>query len=205
MNSFKKLMAAALFLTCAGLQAQLAPAAAPTTPSTASALPAAFPKVEIQTNLGAITLELRPDRAPVTVENFLRYVASGHYNGTIFHRVINGFMIQGGGFDAEMKQKTTLAPIKLESQNGLRNQLGTVAMARTGAPDSATAQFFINVVDNPNLDFPRPDGNGYAVFGRVISGLETVNKIKAVPVENRGPHQNVPQQPVLIQSVTLIK
>ena len=163
------------------------------------------PRVKIATSMGDITLELEAAKAPITVENFLGYVKAGHYNDTVFHRVMNGFMIQGGGMDADMKEKPTRAPIKLESQNGLKNLRGTVAMARRGDPDSATAQFFINVVDNPPLDFPSFDGHGYAVFGRVVAGMDVVDKIKAVPVGNRGFHQNVPVTPIVIRSVTLLK
>src|SRR5690554_1698760 len=125
------------------------------------------PQVDLHTNRGTITLELDTERAPLTVENFLAYVRAGHYDGTIFHRVIDGFMIQGGGFDASLRQRPTRAPIRNEAANGLRNVAGSIAMARTGEPHSATAQFFINLVDNPGLDHPRPDGHGYAVFGRV--------------------------------------
>jgi peptidyl-prolyl cis-trans isomerase A (cyclophilin A) len=157
------------------------------------------PRVKFETNLGDIVIELNPSRAPGSVENFLNYVRVGHYSGTIFHRVINGFMIQGGGFDSNMRQKAVREPIRLESQNGLRNLTGTVAMARTSDPHSATAQFFINVADNPRLDFPNPDGHGYAVFGKVIEGMEVVNRIKSVPVTSQGFHQNVPREPVVIQ------
>jgi len=149
-------------------------------------------------------LELYPDKAPATVANFLSYVRDGHYNGTVFHRVIPTFMIQGGGFDAEMKQKTTRPSIPLESRNGLSNARGTVAMARTMVPDSATSQFFVNVVDNQRLDAANAaDGNGYAVFGKVISGMEVVDKIRAVPVGDKAGHQNVPLQPVVIRKATL--
>jgi peptidyl-prolyl cis-trans isomerase A (cyclophilin A) len=145
-------------------------------------------------------------KAPKSVENFLQYVKDGHYDGTVFHRVISGFMIQGGGFDADMKQKATRAPIALESRNGLSNARGTIAMARTMVPDSATSQFFINVVDNPRLDAANsPDGNGYAVFGKVVAGMEVVDKIRAVPVGDKAGHQNVPQQPVVIKKATLEK
>jgi peptidyl-prolyl cis-trans isomerase A (cyclophilin A) len=162
------------------------------------------PRVQLETNYGNITLELNPGRAPVSVENFLRYVREGHYNGTLFHRVIDGFMIQGGGFDNNMRQKPTREPIRLESQNGLPNLAGTVAMARTSAPHSATAQFFINVADNPRLDFPNPDGHGYAVFGRVVQGMEVVKRIQSVPVTLQGFHQNVPREPVIIQKTVLL-
>jgi peptidyl-prolyl cis-trans isomerase A (cyclophilin A) len=162
------------------------------------------PRVQLETSLGNIVLELNSGRAPQTVDNFLRYVREGHYNGTIFHRVINGFMIQGGGFDANMRQKPVREPIRLESQNGLRNLTGTVAMARTSDPHSATAQFFINVVDNSGLDFPNPDGHGYAVFGKVVDGMEVVNRIRSVTVGRRGFHQNVPREPIIIQKAVLL-
>jgi peptidyl-prolyl cis-trans isomerase A (cyclophilin A) len=163
------------------------------------------PQVRFVTSLGDFTVELYPAKAPETVKNFLQYVKDKHYDGTVFHRVIDGFMIQGGGFNAEMQQKSTRAPIVLESKNGLKNERGTLAMARTGIPDSATAQFFINVVDNGNLDAPRPDGHGYAVFGKVIAGMDVIDKIRAVPVGNRGMHQNVPTMAVVIRSATQIK
>ncbi|MFN5079875.1 MAG: peptidylprolyl isomerase [Burkholderiales bacterium] len=162
------------------------------------------PRVQLETSLGNIVLELNSGRAPQTVDNFLRYVREGHYNGTIFHRVINGFMIQGGGFDANMRQKPVREPIRLESQNGLRNLTGTVAMARTSDPHSATAQFFINVVDNSGLDFPNPDGHGYAVFGKVVDGMEVVNRIRSVTVGRQGFHQNVPREPIIIQKAVLL-
>ncbi|HQQ71158.1 MAG TPA: peptidylprolyl isomerase [Alicycliphilus sp.] len=166
---------------------------------------AAAPKVKLATSMGDIVLQLDPVKAPKTVENFLAYVADKHYDGTVFHRVINGFMIQGGGFTAEMEQKPTKAPVALEASNGLKNDKYTVAMARTANPNSATAQFFINVQDNPMLNAPNPDGHGYAVFGKVIQGADVVDKIKAVATGNRGPHQNVPTTPVVINSATLVK
>ncbi len=166
---------------------------------------AAAPRVVLSTSEGDITLELNAAKAPKTVENFLDYVKRGHYDGTIFHRVIDGFMIQGGGFTPDMKQKPTRAPIPLESKNGLKNERGTIAMARTSVPDSATAQFFINVVDNANLDYPKPDGNGYAVFGKVVAGMDVVDKIRAVPTTSAGGHQNVPAKPVLIRSARIVQ
>jgi peptidyl-prolyl cis-trans isomerase A (cyclophilin A) len=168
----------------------------------AGAQPAA-PRVVLSTSEGDITLELNAAKAPKTVENFLAYVKSGHYDGTIFHRVIDGFMIQGGGFTPDMKQKPTKAPIALESRNGLKNERGTIAMARTSVPDSATSQFFINVVDNPRLDYPNPDGHGYAVFGRVVAGMDVVDRIRAVPTTSVAGHQNVPAKPVLIRSARI--
>ncbi len=163
------------------------------------------PKVKIATSMGDIVVELNAEKAPKTVANFVQYVNDKFYDGTIFHRVINGFMIQGGGFTPEMQQKPTRAPIPLEASNGLKNDTYTIAMARTGNPDSATAQFFINVKNNDMLNAPSPDGHGYAVFGKVISGTEVVDKIKAVETANAGPHQNVPKTPVVIKSATIVK
>ena len=156
---------------------------------------------------GVITLELDAVNAPKSTENFLNYVNKGAYDGTIFHRVIKNFMVQGGGFTADMKQKETDAPIENEAKNGLKNDKYTIAMARTSDPHSATAQFFINTVDNGFLNHssPTPQGWGYAVFGKVVSGTEVVDKIKAVATGNRGMHQNVPTTPVVIQSATLVK
>ncbi len=160
----------------------------------------------MRTSMGVIVLELQPENAPGTVKNFLQYVNDGFYNGTIFHRVIADFMIQGGGFTADMQQKKPRAPIKHEGGNALRNQVGTIAMARTAEPDSATSQFFINVVDNQMLDYrgPGPQEIGYCVFGRVIKGLEVVNKIRNVQTTTRAGHQNVPAQTVTIERVTLL-
>ena len=163
-------------------------------------------KVRLVTSQGDIVLQLDKDKAPKTVENFLGYVKSGHYNGSVFHRVIPTFMIQGGGMDASLTEKKTGAPIALESRNGLKNERGTVAMARTSEPDSATAQFFINVQDNVSLDQPTSrDGQGYAVFAKVVDGMDVVDKIRAVPTANKGMHQNVPVEPVLIKKATLEK
>ena len=167
---------------------------------------AAAPRVLLATSLGDITIQLDAEKAPKTVANFLDYVKSGHYDGTVFHRVIGGFMIQGGGFTPDMVQKPTRAPIALESRNGLKNERGTVAMARTSVPDSATSQFFINVVDNAMLDQANArDGQGYAVFGRVVTGMDVVDKIRAVETTSVGGHQNVPAKPVLIRSATIVK
>jgi len=161
-------------------------------------------KVRLDTGMGEIVIQLDAAKAPKSVANFLEYVKAGHYNGTIFHRVIPNFMIQGGGFDTEMNQKPTRAPIPLESKNGLTNLRGSVAMARTNVPDSATAQFFINLKDNAFLDSANsPDGTGYAVFGKVVSGMDVVDKIWAVPTGNKGPHQNVPVTPVLIRKASV--
>lgn len=161
------------------------------------------PVVVMETSLGAIHLELNPAKAPVTVENFLEYVKKGHYNKTVFHRVIDGFMIQGGGFTQDMKEKPTGDGIKNEGKNGLKNVRGSIAMARTPDPDSATAQFFINLKDNDFLDHPNPDGHGYAVFGKVIKGMEVVDKIRQVKTGTRGPYENVPVKPVVIKSAKL--
>jgi peptidyl-prolyl cis-trans isomerase A (cyclophilin A) len=161
-------------------------------------------KVRLATSEGDIVLELDAAKAPKTVDNFLTYVKAGHYDGTIFHRVIENFMVQGGGYTLDFRQKSTRAPIPLESRSGLTNARGAVAMARTGDPDSATSQFFINVVDNPRLDYPNPDGHGYAVFGRVVDGMDVVDRIRRVPVQSVGPHQNVPAKPVVIRSATVL-
>jgi peptidyl-prolyl cis-trans isomerase A (cyclophilin A)/peptidyl-prolyl cis-trans isomerase B (cyclophilin B) len=155
--------------------------------------------------MGEMVLELYPEKAPKTVANFLQYVKSGHYNGTVFHRVIDGFMIQGGGFDKDMKQKPTQAPIENEAKNGLKNEAYSVAMARTSAPHSASAQFFINIKNNSFLDYPGQDGWGYAVFGKVIKGTNVVDKIKAVETTYKGMFQNVPVTPVVIESASVIK
>lgn len=169
------------------------------------------PRVEFKTGMGSFTLELYPDKAPKTVANFLQYANAGFYKGTVFHRVIDGFMIQGGGFDPDMKQKATRDPIENEagmaSKGGLRNELGTIAMARTSVPNSATAQFFINVKDNGFLDHrdPSPQGIGYAVFGRVVQGMEVVMRIAKVPTTTAGGMQNVPQKPIVIESVSVVK
>ena len=163
------------------------------------------PKVKLTTSMGDIVVQLDPVKAPKTVENFLAYVNDKHYNGTIFHRVINGFMVQGGGFTPDMAQKPTKAPIALEAANGLKNDTYTIAMARTNVPDSATAQFFINVKNNDMLNARQPSGDGYAVFGKVIAGSDVVDKIKAVPTGNRGGMGDVPLTPVTILSATLVK
>ena len=161
--------------------------------------------VVLNTNFGPITLELDSEHAPKTVENFLTYAREGHYDNTIFHRVINGFMIQGGGFAPGMKQKDTHATIQNEANNGLKNATGTIAMARTNDPHSASAQFFINVADNDFLNFKSesPQGWGYAVFGKVTDGMDVVNKIKGVKTGTSGFHQDVPKEDVVIQSVTI--
>ena len=162
--------------------------------------------IRLKTSEGDIVVQLDAAKAPKTVANFVEYVKSGHYNGTVFHRVIDGFMIQGGGMTPDLKEKPTRAPIPLESRNGLSNTRGTIAMARTSVPDSATAQFFINVKDNGFLDAARsPDGNGYAVFGKVVEGLEVVDKIRKVQTTTRPPHGDVPVQPVIIKQASIEK
>jgi peptidyl-prolyl cis-trans isomerase B (cyclophilin B) len=159
------------------------------------------PRVALETSHGTIVAELYPDKAPQTVANFLEYVKSGHYDGTVFHRVIAGFMIQGGGFDATMRQKPTRASIANEADNGLTNNRGTLAMARTNDPHSATAQFFINVADNAFLDHTSPSGQGwgYCVFGKVVEGSDVVDKIRAVRTGRSGGHGDVPEQDVIIE------
>lgn len=166
-----------------------------------------LPTVIIHTSKGEIKLELYEDQAPISVKNFLEYARKGHYDGTIFHRVIPGFMIQGGGFDAELEQKPTDPPIKNEADNGLANQRGSIAMARTNDPDSATSQFFINVVDNPSLDHRGKQSGrtwGYAVFGRVVEGMDVVDEIRFVETASRGPHQDLPVEPVVIERVEIL-
>ena len=162
-------------------------------------------KILMETSMGTITLELDDDKAPATVANFVDYVKNGHYDGTIFHRVIDGFMIPGGGFTKDMNQKPTAEPIRNEAMNGLKNKRGTLAMARTMVVDSATSQFFINLVDNDFLDFtsPTPQGFGYAVFGEVTDGMSVVDAIAKVRTGNAGPHQNVPEEAVVIRKVTV--
>lgn len=160
--------------------------------------------IKLTTNHGEILIELAPDKAPKTCANFEQYVREGHYDGTLFHRVIDGFMIQGGGFDRSFRQKPTRAPIENEANNGLKNQIGTIAMARTAHPHSATAQFFINVADNDFLDYPGHDGWGYCVFGRVVGGMETVESIKKVPTGSRAGHQDVPIEDVIIEKAEIL-
>jgi peptidyl-prolyl cis-trans isomerase A (cyclophilin A) len=181
-----------------------APAKATEKPAAAAAN-AAAPRVLLKTSMGDITVELYPDKAPKSVENFLTYVKSGFYDGTIFHRVIANFMIQGGGFTRDLHQKPTRASIVNESKNGLSNLQGTLTMARTQDPNSATAQFFINTVDNPRLDYTDDASPGYCVFGKVVSGLDVVDKIKAVPTGAQGPFRSdVPTTPVVIEKATLL-
>lgn len=189
----------------ARLAAALATSLALALAFTAQAQDSKAPRVRLSTSLGDIVVELDSAKAPKTVENFLQYVKDKHYDGTVFHRVMGNFMIQGGGFTADMQQKPTRAPVPLEAGNGLKNDRGAIAMARTGDPDSATSQFFINVVNNPGLNAPSPDGHGYTVFGKVVAGMDVVDKIRAVPTGNRGMHQNVPQTPVTIVKASLEK
>ena len=178
--------------------------------ATAAGLAAAqeAPKVKFSTSAGDFVVEVYPDKAPKTVENFLQYVKDKHYDGTVFHRVIDNFMVQGGGFDENMVEKKTRAPVvhegRMALEKGLTNQPGYLAMARTPDPNSATSQFFINVADNRRLD-PTPSAPGYTVFGKVVSGMDVINKIKGVPVGQRGMHGDVPKTPVVITSATLVK
>ena len=192
----------AIFSIANPVHAQTPATAASPAPAPAAA---AAPRVKLVTSMGDIVLELNPAKAPKTVANFLQYVQDKHYDGTVFHRVIDGFMVQGGGFTADMAQKPTRAPVALDAANGLKNDTYTVAMARTGNPDSATAQFFINVKDNTMLNAPKPDGHGYAVFGKVVEGKAVVDKIRTVPTGNKGGMQDVPTTPVTITTATLLK
>jgi peptidyl-prolyl cis-trans isomerase B (cyclophilin B) len=163
-------------------------------------------KVKLRTSMGDVVIELDAEKAPVTAENFLQYVRDGFYDNTVFHRVINGFMVQGGGFEPGMKQKSTRAPIENEAGNGLKNDAYTVAMARTSDPHSATAQFFVNVVNNNFLNFraASADGYGYCVFGKVVEGSDVVDKIKTVPTGNRGFHQDLPAEDVVIKKAEIV-
>jgi len=195
--------ALAAWAACLAALVTTAPAASA---QPAAAAPAAAPtRVALETSAGRIVLELRADKAPKTVANFVQYVNDGFYDGTIFHRVIDRFMIQGGGFTAAMVQKPTRAPVQSESNNGLKNTRGAVAMARTSDPNSATAQFFIDVVDNPRLDYPSFDGFGYTVFGTVVEGMDVVDKIKSVPTGRRDAFENVPLTPVVIKTARIVK
>uniref|UniRef100_UPI00404719C8 peptidylprolyl isomerase n=1 Tax=Polynucleobacter sp. TaxID=2029855 RepID=UPI00404719C8 len=175
-----------------------------------SSIALAGPKVEFKSNMGNFVVELNEVQAPKTSANFLDYVKSGFYNGTIFHRVIDGFMIQGGGFTQDLKQKSTNAPVVSEAQNGLKNDVYSIAMARTSDPDSATAQFFINVKNNISLNYPNAMGNGYTVFGKVISGTDTIDAIRKIPTmmasaPGVGRMADVPSKPVIIESATILK
>ncbi len=202
----RRLLAATVLLAIAGAplgasaQAMGKPGPAGNT-CTAKLKGSAPMKVKLTTSMGVVTVELNKEKAPVSTENFVKYVEAGHYNGTIFHRVIDGFMVQGGGFTKDMQQKPVQAPIKNEAANGLKNDMYTLAMARTGVRDSATAQFFINVKQNDFLNYrdESPQGWGYAVFGKVVEGQEVVDKIRKVATGSAGMHQNVPLEPVVIE------
>jgi peptidyl-prolyl cis-trans isomerase A (cyclophilin A) len=204
---FGKLMTMFAGVALSGAALAAAPAANTAAAGAAAAAAASTttPQVEIKTTMGDIVVELDREKAPKSVENFLTYVKSGFYKGTIFHRVIDGFMIQGGGFDEKLKQKKVNKPVPIESQNGLTNVTYSLAMARTGDPNSATSQFFINVADNEALNYPGRDGFGYTVFGKVIQGQEVVDKIKGVLVDDKGIFQNIPVIPVVIKSATILK
>jgi peptidyl-prolyl cis-trans isomerase A (cyclophilin A) len=169
-----------------------------------SAMAEGNPTVQFKTSMGDFTVEVYPDKAPKTVANFLQYVKAKHYDGTIFHRVIDGFMVQTGCYTFSMGEKSTRPPIPLEANNGLTNDRGTLAMARTGNPNSATSQFFINVKDNASLN-AKGDADGYAVFGKVIAGMDVIDKIRVVPTGNKSIYQNVPLTPIIITSATLVK
>ena len=204
----RSLLAVFALATTGPVAAQDAKPAPKTESKPAAESPAANPRVLLKTSMGDITIELFQKEAPVSTRNFLAYVDKKFYDGTIFHRVINGFMIQGGGFDKDMRQKGTLDSIENEATNGMKNKRGTLAMARTGDPHSATSQFFINVVDNPALDFTSPaDGRtwGYAVFGQVIEGMDVVDAIKAVPTGMKNGMGDVPQTTVEIISATRVE
>lgn len=190
-----------ILLCCYSFSAQLLANTTETTPSEATTaktdLNAKPTKVRLETNLGNIVIQLNAEKAPETVSNFLAYVAADYYDGLIFHRVINGFMIQGGGFNSDMAKRPTHAPIRNESDNGLSNRIGTISMARTGAPHSATAQFFINVNNNSNLDYA-PGRWGYAVFGQVVEGMNVVNQIKQAGTTSHNGYRDVPARPIII-------
>jgi len=209
--SFLRILSSWIRVLCLACAVALIPGAAavaqgPTTHDQGKSM-SNHPKVKLHTNKGDLLIELDAEKAPKTVENFLTYVKEGFYDGTIFHRVINNFMVQGGGFEAGMKQKQTHAPIENEANNGLKNDRYTLAMARTADPHSATAQFFINVADNDFLNFTAPTSNGwgYAVFGKVVEGTEVVDAIKQVKTGNKGFHQDVPVDDVVIESATLVE
>ncbi|MBL0140605.1 MAG: peptidyl-prolyl cis-trans isomerase [Betaproteobacteria bacterium] len=212
MKPTRRLLAASLLLVLAGVplgaaaQAKASSEAARPAGCSANLKGSAPMKVKLTTSMGAITIELNKEKAPISAENFAKYVDAGHYNGTIFHRVIDGFMIQGGGFAKDMKERSPQAPIKNEAANGLKNDAYTLAMARTGVRDSATAQFFINVKANDFLNYrdESPQGWGYAVFGKVIEGQDVVDKIRKVATGNAGMHQNVPLEPVVIEKAECI-
>jgi cyclophilin family peptidyl-prolyl cis-trans isomerase len=200
---------AAIFMsmTCAVMAQETKPEPKPEEPKTeATTQPVkGIVKAIIETSKGNIELELDAEKAPLSVQNFVNYVNKGHYDGTIFHRVIPGFMIQGGGFTPDMQQKPTDKPIQCESKNGLKNTKGAIAMARTNDPHSATTQFFINVKDNASLDYPSFDGWGYAVFGKVTKGIEVTDAIVSVPTTRKGPHSDVPAEPITITKVSIVE
>jgi peptidyl-prolyl cis-trans isomerase B (cyclophilin B) len=198
-------MSPAILLFAAALLGSDSPAPTPQ-PATPAPAKAGNPRVAIETSLGRIVVELDPEKAPKSVENFLAYAKAGFYDGTIFHRVIKDFMVQGGGFNADMQQKATQPPIANEADNGLKNKRGTLAMARTMDPNSATSQFFINTVDNGFLDHTgkNPRGWGYAVFAKVVEGMDVVDKIRAVKTTTKGPYADVPEAAVVMQKVTLL-
>ena len=204
----RSLILAGLILPAAALAQAPAPSADAAAPQHVAAPAAPSPRVTLHTNLGDIVIELAQDKAPLSTENFLTYVKDGFYNGTVFHRVIDNFMAQGGGYTADLQPKPTRAPIKNEANNGLSNVRGSVAMARTGDPNSATAQFFINLVDNPRLDYVSDQNGmtwGYAVFGNVVEGLDVVDKIRAIPTGGQGPFRtDVPTQPVVIERAEVL-
>ena len=198
-----QLLALALVLAQATTPAAAPPAAPAPQPAPTGPF-VAFDVAQGRTAFGTITIALDPEKAPLSVQNFLKYVRSGHYEGTVFHRVMPGFMIQGGGFTPELEEKPTQGPIKNEAKNGLRNSRGTVAMARKNDPDSADGQFFVNLRDNHRLDYGI-GGAGYAVFGQVVEGMDVVDRIAAVPTASRGPHENVPQMAVVIKKAREVK
>lgn len=206
-NHVLRLQRMAIFLLGLTLMTALSTAQATTTTKSKGTTMSTNPKVLLKTNKGDITLELDAEKAPKTTENFLNYVNNGFYNGTIFHRVINNFMVQGGGFEVGMKQKDTQSPIENEANNGLKNEVYTIAMARTNDPHSATAQFFINVQNNDFLNHtnPTPNGWGYAVFGKVVDGTDVVDTIKGVKTGSKGFHQDVPVEDVIIESATVLE
>ncbi|GGE60366.1 peptidyl-prolyl cis-trans isomerase [Paenalcaligenes hominis] len=206
-NHVLRLQRMAIFTLGLVLMTVLSTAQATTTTTPKGTTMSTNPKVLLKTNKGDITLELDAEKAPKTTENFLNYVNNGFYNGTIFHRVINNFMVQGGGFEVGMKQKETQNPIENEANNGLKNEVYTVAMARTNDPHSATAQFFINVQNNDFLNHtnPTPNGWGYAVFGKVVDGTDVVDTIKGVKTGSKGFHQDVPVEDVIIESATVLE
>ena len=206
MNSMRRIVLASLVAAAIPFAAAAQTKPAATSGGACNVKGNAPMKVKLTTSMGPIVIQLDKEKAPVSAENFVKYVQAGHYNGTVFHRVIDGFMIQGGGFDKNMQQKPTQPPIKNEASNGLKNENYTVAMARTGVRDSATSQFFINVKDNEFLNYSgeNPQGWGYAVFGKVVEGQDTVDKIKKVATGNSGMHQNVPTTPVVIEKAECV-